>query len=104
MDCAAFQDTLPHLMESGADLDDQVHLQECKSCADLVADLQYIAAQAKLLLPLRDPSPQVWENIKSSIDNEPAAGAAAKKKSDLGKAVAQAAGSAFNALSNILHL
>jgi hypothetical protein len=105
MDCAAFQEKLPHLMESGADLDAEPHLRECQSCADLVRDLRYIAEQAKLLLPLHDPSPKVWENIKSTLSNEnDSAAGAAKKKSDMGKALAQAAGSALNALSNLLSL
>jgi hypothetical protein len=36
----------------------------------LVQDLRYIADQAKLLLPLRDPSPQVWDNIQDSLERE----------------------------------
>jgi hypothetical protein len=68
--CAAFQSELPHLMESNADLSEQDHLHNCASCSSLVADLQYIADQAKLLLPLHDPSPQVWTNIKGTLTNE----------------------------------
>lgn len=68
--CAEFQAELPHMMEVGARFDDQPHLAECQTCADLVADLRYIAEQAKLLLPLHDPSPKVWTNIKASLTRE----------------------------------
>ncbi len=67
MTCADFQDTLPELFESGADLHTQKHLKSCDQCAALVSDLEYIAQQAKLLLPIHDPSPAVWENIQSSL-------------------------------------
>ncbi len=68
--CAEFQAELPHMMEVGASFDDQPHLAECQTCADLVADLRYIAAQAKLLLPLHDPSPKVWTNIQETLTRE----------------------------------
>ena len=68
--CAEFQEELPHLMESGADLSTHPHLRECHTCSDLVRDLQYIAEQAKLLLPLHDPSPKVWTNIKGTLTRE----------------------------------
>jgi len=70
-DCAAFQDRLASLFESEEDLDAQPHLKTCENCSALVQDLKYIAQQAKLLLPIHDPSPEVWENIKSEIKKEP---------------------------------
>lgn len=68
--CAEFQQRLPELFESGEDLSSDPHLSSCENCAALVEDLQYIAQQAKLLLPLHDPSPQVWDNIQSALKNE----------------------------------
>ena len=68
--CAAFQNELPRLFESGEDLDSQAHLQTCENCRALVQDLKYIAQQAKLLLPIHDPSPAVWENIQSALKKE----------------------------------
>ncbi|MGI8771630.1 MAG: hypothetical protein ACR2JE_09345 [Acidobacteriaceae bacterium] len=68
MTCAEFQETLPDLFESGVDLRDQEHLKSCEQCAALVRDLEYIAQQAKLLLPIHDPSPAVWTNIQSSLE------------------------------------
>lgn len=70
MTCAEFQERLPELFESGEDLSKNEHLKECDTCAALVRDLEYIAQQAKLLLPLHDPSPAVWDNIQSAIRND----------------------------------
>ena len=68
--CADFQEQLPELFESGADLKEQAHLKTCEQCSALVSDLEYIAQQAKLLLPIHDPSPAVWENIQTSLSGE----------------------------------
>jgi hypothetical protein len=68
--CAEFQEKLPDLFESGADLSQQEHLQTCEQCAALVRDLEYIAQQAKLLLPIHDPSPAVWDNIQTTLTTQ----------------------------------
>lgn len=67
-DCHSFQSRLPELFETDAGTVDHPHLTACASCTALVRDLEYIAGQAKLLLPLHDPSPAVWENIQSGLD------------------------------------
>ena len=74
MNCAEFQDKLPELFESGANLNHEEHLKECENCAALVRDLEYIASQAKLLLPIHDPSPAVWESIQAAVGREPGNG------------------------------
>lgn len=71
--CAEFQQRLPELFESGDNLNADSHLSTCENCTSLVQDLQYIAQQAKLLLPLHDPSPVVWDNIQSALKKEPSA-------------------------------
>jgi hypothetical protein len=76
MTCAEFQETLPDLFESHADLNAQEHLKTCENCAALVRDLEYIASQAKLLLPMHDPSPAVWDHIQQAIRGGPAEGKA----------------------------
>ena len=70
MTCADFQERLPELFEVKADLSADEHLKTCENCAALVRDLEYIAQQAKLLLPIHDPSPGVWNNIKAAIRSE----------------------------------
>jgi len=70
MNCQQFQETLPYIIEHGGGGEDESHLQECESCASLVQDLRYIAEQAKLLLPMHDPNPRVWNNIEQSLHRE----------------------------------
>jgi hypothetical protein len=70
MTCDEFQQQLPELFESGVDLESAPHLRSCENCTALVRDLQYIAAQAKLLLPIKDPSPTVWRKIRTALDEE----------------------------------
>lgn len=70
MNCAEFQKVLPYIIETGGNADEEEHLRSCSVCSDLVQDLRYIAEQAKLLLPMHDPSPQVWENIQGSLERE----------------------------------
>ncbi len=69
MKCAEFQKVLPEIIDSG-NIDTHEHLQSCKVCSDLVADLRYIAEQAKLLVPMMDPSPKVWDGIQTSLERE----------------------------------
>ena len=70
MNCAEFQKVLPYIIESGGSVEEEAHLQSCRVCADLVADLRYIAEQAKLLVPMEDPSPRVWDGIRESLEHE----------------------------------
>jgi len=71
MNCQEFQETLPQIvLESGGNAEEEAHLRSCPACAILVRDLRYIADQAKLLLPMHDPSPRVWSNIERSLRSE----------------------------------
>ena len=69
-ECNEFQQQLPEFFDSGADLMEHPHLKSCPTCSSLVRDLNYIAAQAKLLLPIHDPSPAVWENIHGALSRQ----------------------------------
>jgi hypothetical protein len=70
MTCAEFQRDLPFIFEGGSSPSQDEHLNTCRVCGDLVADLRYIAEQAKLLMPLEDPSPKVWDGISKSLERE----------------------------------
>jgi len=70
MNCQQLQEVCPDIIESGGSADQEDHLQTCTACSDLVRDLKYIAEQARLLLPMRDPSPRVWTNIEESLQRE----------------------------------
>lgn len=70
MNCKQFQEVLPHIIESGGNADQETHLKSCRECSELVRDLRYIAEQARLLLPMHDPNPRVWNNIQQSLERE----------------------------------
>ena len=70
MSCVEFQKVLPYIIDGGGTPEQQEHLKTCPVCADLVADLRYIAECAKLLVPMENPSPRVWEAIERSLNQE----------------------------------
>ena len=70
MTCAEFQKVLPYIIETGGSTEEDLHLRECPVCSDLVQDLKYIAEQAKLLVPMEDPAPRVWDGIRGSLERE----------------------------------
>ncbi|WP_148210104.1 hypothetical protein [Candidatus Korobacter versatilis] len=70
MNCAEFQKVLPYIIDTGGNEQEQEHLKTCPICSDLVRDLKYIVEQAKLLVPMEDPNPRVWDNIQHSVETE----------------------------------
>lgn len=70
MTCAEFQKVLPYIIETGGNAEEDQHLRACPVCSDLVQDLKYIAEQAKLLVPMEDPAPHVWDGIRGSLERE----------------------------------
>lgn len=70
MTCAEFQKVLPYIIETGGNAEQEEHLRTCPNCSDLVADLKYIAECAKLLVPMVEPSPRVWNEISKSLEAE----------------------------------
>jgi len=84
MTCAEFQRVLPYIIDTGGNAEQEGHLRECAVCADLVADLKYIADQAKLLVPMEDPSPRVWDGLQKSLEREGLVKSAPARRSLLG--------------------
>jgi hypothetical protein len=70
MNCAEFQKVLPYIIETGGNQQEEEHLKSCAVCSDLVKDLRYIADAAKMLVPMEDPSPRVWDGIQRSLESE----------------------------------
>jgi hypothetical protein len=84
MTCAEFQRVLPYIIDTGGNAEQEEHLRECAVCSDLVQDLRYIADQAKLLVPMEDPSPQVWDGLQKSLEREGLVKAAPARRPLLG--------------------
>jgi len=70
MTCAEFQRVLPEIIDAGGNEEQESHLKSCPVCSDLVQDLRYIAEQAKLLVPMEDPNPRVWDGINNALERE----------------------------------
>jgi len=68
--CQEFQEHLPELIGSGLDVSADPHLESCELCRALLANLETIAAAARELFPVEDPSDRVWEQIQSAIQEE----------------------------------
>ncbi len=70
MTCNEFQDQLPELVGSGANVSSHPHLQTCELCRALLNDLETIAEAARQLLPIQQPEEGLWERIESAIKKE----------------------------------
>ena len=70
MSCAEFQAQLPELIGSGVDVKAHPHIQNCKLCRALLADLETIAEAARQLFPVVDPPDELWEHIETAIKSE----------------------------------
>lgn len=70
MTCAEFHKVLLDIMDIGGNAEAEAHKQTCEACAELVADLTFIAQQARLLEPTLEPDPRVWERIQAAVERE----------------------------------
>jgi hypothetical protein len=68
--CEEFQEQLAELIGSGADAASHPHVQSCDLCRAFLAELEAIAAAARELFPVEDPSDRVWEQIQSALHEE----------------------------------
>jgi hypothetical protein len=70
MTCVEFERVLPDYLEGGHTAEWQAHLSSCSSCASLLADLNFISSQARLLQGSEDPSPAVWNMLEIQLRRE----------------------------------
>ena len=70
MNCTEFERALPEVLEGGHTLEQQAHLDSCPACSSLLADLNDISSQAKLLVETDEPSPRVWNAIEGQLRKE----------------------------------
>jgi hypothetical protein len=67
MNCVEFERVL---LEDSRTPELQAHLNSCTACANLLADLDLISSQAKLLLASDEPSPAVWKVLEARLRSE----------------------------------
>jgi hypothetical protein len=70
MNCLQFESALPDYFEGARTSEQQAHLSSCSACSNLIADLDYISAQAASLQELHEPSPQVWNALEAQLRRE----------------------------------
>jgi hypothetical protein len=70
MNCLEFERILPDVSEGGHTPEQQAHLNSCPACSGLVADLNSIVAQAKLLAASAEPGPAVWNALEAQLRRE----------------------------------
>ncbi len=66
MTCKEFERVLPEL-EGGYTIEQEAHLKSCAACSDLVADLNAVAQQARLLQACEEPNARVWNSIEIGL-------------------------------------
>ncbi len=71
MTCEEFERVLPE-NEGGHTIEQKSHLNSCSPCSDLVADLNAISQQARLLrdTDTGEPNPRVWNSIRIALRQE----------------------------------
>jgi hypothetical protein len=70
MNCAEFQEVLPEVIDGGRTAEQESHLKSCPVCSGLIADLDLIAAEARQLQEVAEPSPRVWNSIEITLRQE----------------------------------
>jgi hypothetical protein len=70
MNCFEFERVLPDYLEGERTAEQQAHLNSCSSCSDLLADLNFISSEARLLQDSVDPSPAVWNALQIQLRRE----------------------------------
>jgi hypothetical protein len=70
MNCLEFERVLPDYLEGSHTAELQAHLSSCPACAELLADLNSISSQARLLQDSEDPSPAVWNMLEIQLRRE----------------------------------
>jgi predicted anti-sigma-YlaC factor YlaD len=69
MTCEELERVLPELGD-GHTIEQEAHLKSCSACSDLVADLNAISQQARLLQGSEQPSPWIWNSIEVALQQE----------------------------------
>lgn len=70
MNCGEFERVLPAFLEGEHTREQQAHFDSCSACANLLADLDLISSQAKLLVASEEPRPAVWDALESRLRDE----------------------------------
>jgi len=70
MNCLQFERALPDYLEGARTSEQQAHVSSCSTCSGLLADLDFISAQAAALREFEEPSPRVWNALEAQLRRE----------------------------------
>ena len=70
MTCEELQRELPDMMESQRTPEQAFHLDSCRACSNLLADLELISREARTLQSSDEPSPRLWNSIEIALRQE----------------------------------
>lgn len=67
MTCAELEHVLPEIVDGRRSAEQEAHLRSCAACASVVADLNVISENARILQGSESPSPRVWTSIATTV-------------------------------------
>jgi len=67
MTCAELEHVLPEIVDGRRSAEQEAHLRSCPVCASVVADLNVISENARVLQASEEPSPRVWTSIATTV-------------------------------------
>jgi len=67
MTCAEMEHVLPEIVEGVRTADQEAHLQNCRECSGILADVLEIRQQARSLQASEEPSSRVWQSISTTL-------------------------------------
>ena len=70
MNCDELQRELPDVIDGERTAEQELHLRSCRTCSSLLADLELISREARLLQTSDEPSPRVWNSIEKTLREE----------------------------------
>ncbi len=70
MTCTEFQKVLPYIIDSDLTAEEHVHLESCRVCSNVIADMKHIAQSAKRLVTLQEPPARVWHTIRRRLERQ----------------------------------
>ena len=70
MNCAEFEKELQEADLSRPSARMEAHRHVCADCSGLIGDLNQITRQARLIVPEKEPSGQVWQRIQQQLRQE----------------------------------
>ena len=70
MNCVECHRALPEMIEGPRSAELNAHLASCAECSALVAELNAISREARLLQAVEEPTPRVWNKIEAQLRSE----------------------------------